>query len=69
MKFIVLTGKKTRNAIYINPEFISSFQDGDEYSGTKVYMADGNGDPYHVLESSEAILQLIKHCEAQREKT
>lgn len=69
MKFIVLTGKTTRTSIYINPEFISSFQDGDEYSETTVYTADGNGYPYHVLESPEAILQLIKHCEAQREKT
>lgn len=65
MKFIVLTNKQTRDAIYINPEFISSFLDGDEYSGTSVYMADGNGDPYHVVESAYLISRMIENCEKQ----
>lgn len=69
MKFIVLTNKNTRSAIYINPEFISSFQEGTEYSGTTLYTADGNGYPYHVLERPEEILRRIKHCEVRREKT
>ena len=69
MKFIVLTDKYTRVAIYINPEFISSFYGGDEYSGTTVHTADGDGYTYHVLESPESITKLIKNCEARREKT
>ena len=66
MKFIVLTNKQTREAIYINPVFISSFQDGDEYNGTEVYMSDGNGAPYHVAESSSSIMKLIENCEKER---
>ena len=62
MRFIRVTGRKTRQCIRINIDAIGSYYNAvyaDSHIETEIDMIDGKT-TYHVLESPESIDELIR---------
>lgn len=59
MRFIKLTGFRTRVPVYINCNSISAIDTND--TQTEIFIA-GDNDPFVVRETPEEVLQLIREA-------